>query len=86
MELSSKVSLTEINVSANLITGTIPSWIGNLTNLQTLSLASNQLVGPIRIDRESDESEGALSSSESFLGNASHRDDQPVAAGAAGSE
>ena len=38
---------TEINLAGSVLTGEIPSEIGNLTNLTFLSLGDNQLTGSI---------------------------------------
>ena len=38
---------TELNLSSNQLTGSIPPEIGNLTNLRDLRLSSNQLTGSI---------------------------------------
>ena len=39
--------VTELNLSSNQLTGAIPSWLGNLSNLAELWLSNNQLTGAI---------------------------------------
>ena len=53
-ELGSLISLTELNLADNQITGSIPAWIGNLVNLKSLyailicrQLQNNALRGAI---------------------------------------
>ncbi len=40
-------TLTHLSLTDNQITGPIPSWLGNLSNLRHLELAGNQITGPI---------------------------------------
>ncbi|KAF9620552.1 hypothetical protein IFM89_013217 [Coptis chinensis] len=47
----SKLSqLLTLDLSRNLISGEIPTWIGNLTELRTLVLGNNSFVGPIPLE------------------------------------
>ncbi|XP_020575406.1 probable leucine-rich repeat receptor-like serine/threonine-protein kinase At3g14840 [Phalaenopsis equestris] len=41
------LSLVNVSLLGNSISGQIPSWIGNITTLQTLALESNQFTGPL---------------------------------------
>ncbi len=40
-------TLTHLSLTDNQITGPIPSWLGNLSNLRHLELAGNQITEPI---------------------------------------
>lgn len=39
--------MTYLDISNNLFTGAIPSWIGTLDSLQQLSIASNEFIGTL---------------------------------------
>jgi Leucine-rich repeat (LRR) protein len=43
-------SLTEVNVSKNQVSGSIPTYFGTLTSLRHLSMSQNDLVGPIPLE------------------------------------
>ncbi|XP_021759202.1 receptor-like protein 12 [Chenopodium quinoa] len=47
LPLCNSTRLTFLDLSKNLLTGTLPSWFVNLTQLHTLELYGNQFQGPI---------------------------------------
>ncbi|KAF5819361.1 putative non-specific serine/threonine protein kinase [Helianthus annuus] len=47
MEISSLPSITEVDLSHNLLTGTIPSTFGNCRTLEASNVSYNQLTGPV---------------------------------------
>ncbi|KAJ0657271.1 putative non-specific serine/threonine protein kinase [Helianthus annuus] len=47
MEISSLPSITEVDISHNLLTGTIPSTFCNFRTLEAFNVSYNQLMGPV---------------------------------------